>query len=66
MSFSCDVTQPIDLKEFRKQIAGEAERFIIAQVKKKLALSQIDLAKFFGIDPKTLRAKIRGRRPIGL
>ena len=59
LSFSCDVTQPIDLKEFKKGIAAEAERFIIAEVKKRVSLSQAELAKFLGMDPKTLRAKVR-------
>lgn len=66
LSFSCDVTQPIDLKEFKKRIATEAERFIISEVKKRFALSQTDLAEFLGIDTKTLRAKTGSQKPISL
>lgn len=59
LSFTCDITQPIDLKEFKKKIAAEAESSMITEVKKRLSLSQLDMAKFLGIDPKTLRTKVR-------
>jgi two-component system response regulator AtoC len=59
LSFSCDVTHPIDLKKFKQKIAAEAERLIIAETRKRLSLNQMDLAKFLGIDPKTLRAKVK-------
>lgn len=58
LSLSCDVTQPIDLKEFKKSVAEEAERLVIAEVKKRFSFSQTQLAKFLCIDPKTLRAKV--------
>jgi len=35
------------------------ERLIINEVKKKNSLNQTELAKFLGIDPKTLRSKIK-------
>lgn len=60
LSYTCDVTRPIDLKEFKKRIAAEAERFIITEVKKNASLSQLELAKFLGLDPKTLRTKVGG------
>jgi len=62
MGFSWDVTQPIDLKGVKKRVAVEAERVIITEVKKKTSFSQIELARFFGLDPKTLRARIRAIR----
>jgi DNA-binding NtrC family response regulator len=61
LSFNCDVTQPIDLKKFKQKIAAEAETFIISEVRERLSLNQTDLAKFLGIDPKTLRAKARSK-----
>lgn len=57
VKFSCDVTQPIDLKKLKDEVSSEAERLIIAEAKKRLALNQTELASFFGIDPKTLRSK---------
>jgi len=64
LSFSCNVTQPMDLKELKRTIAAEAERSIIAEVKKQFSFSQMDLAKFLGIDRKTLRARIGGKKEI--
>jgi DNA-binding NtrC family response regulator len=59
LGFSCDITQPIDLKELKNTIAAEVEGLIITEVKKTHSLSQTDMAKFLGIDPKTLRSKER-------
>jgi two-component system response regulator AtoC len=62
LSFACDVTKPIDLKELRRRIASDVERAIIAEVKRRHSLSQTELASFLGLDPKTLRAKSKMRR----
>jgi len=59
LNFSCDVTQPIDLKEFKRRIAAEAERSVIAEVRRRSLLTQTELAKFLSLDPKTLRAKVK-------
>jgi len=58
LTFSCDVTRPIDLKKFKQKIETEAEGLIIAEVKKRVSLSQTELAEFLSLDPKTLRAKV--------
>lgn len=54
-----DIRQSIDLKRVKEEAAGKVERHLIAEVKKKLPLNQTELAKFLGIDPKTLRSKER-------
>jgi len=58
LSFGCDVTKPMDLKKLGQKVAAEAERYVIAEVRKRVTLSQTELAKFLGLDPKTLRAKV--------
>jgi two-component system response regulator AtoC len=59
LGFSCDITKPIDLKELKNTIAAEVEGLVITEVKKTHNLSQTDMARFLGIDPKTLRSKER-------
>lgn len=62
LSFNFDFTQPLDLKKFREKVVSEAERFIIAEAKKRISFNQTELAKFFSIDPKTLRSKGGGKK----
>ena len=57
LNISCNFTNHIDLKELGKKIVAEFENRIIIEVKRKLSLNQAELAKFFGIDTKTLRTK---------
>jgi len=59
LEFGCNVSKPIDLKKIKKKVAEEAEEQIIAQMKKRNSLNQIELARFLGIDPKTLRSKMK-------
>jgi len=59
LEFGCSVSKPIDLKKIKKKVAEEAEEQIITQMKKRNSLNQIEMAKFLGIDPKTLRSKIK-------
>ena len=60
LEVGCSTEDPIDLKKIKREIEGKAERLIIAEVKKKRAsLNQTELAKFLGIDTKTLRSKIK-------
>jgi len=59
LEFGCSISKPIDLKNIKKKVAEEAEKRIIIEVKKKNSLNQTELAKFLGIDPKTLRSKIK-------
>lgn len=62
LNFSYDITKPIDLKNFKKMIAAEAEVLIINAVKKRLSVNQMELSKFLSIDPKTLRTKSKNKR----
>jgi len=59
LKFGCNVSKPIDLKKIKEKLAERAERLIITEVKKRVSLNQSELAKFLGIDPKTLRSKIK-------
>lgn len=65
LDYRCDISQPFDLKALSRRIALDAEHRLIAAVQQRLSLTQTALAKFLGIDPKTLwnrkkRAKSRG------
>ena len=59
LELGCSTEGPIDLKKIKKKLAERAERLIISEVKKRVSLNQTELAKFLGIDPKTLRSKIK-------
>jgi len=50
---------PVDLKKIKKKVAEKIERLIINEVRKKTLLNQTELAKYLGIDPKTLRSKMK-------
>lgn len=58
LKFGCNTDKPIDLKKIKRKLAERAERLIITEVKKRVSLNQTELAKFLGLDPKTLRSKI--------
>lgn len=57
LNISCNFTNHIDLKELEKKIVEEFESRIITEAKRRFSLNQTELAKFLGIDSKTLRAK---------
>jgi len=59
LKINCNLSKPIDLKKMKKKVAAEAEKLIIAEVKKRVSLNQTELAEFLGIDAKTLRSKIK-------
>lgn len=60
LKVGCSTEDSIDLKKIKREVAGKAERLIITEVKKKrVSLNQTELAKFLGIDTKTLRSKIK-------
>jgi DNA-binding NtrC family response regulator len=61
LKFSCDVTNPLDLKELSRNVATEAEKLVIKEVSQRLLLNQAEIAKFLSIDPKTLRSKLPKR-----
>jgi len=54
---------PIDLKKIKKRIVEEIEKLIIAEIRKKTSLNQLQLAKFLNVDPKTLRTKLKKISP---
>jgi DNA-binding NtrC family response regulator len=57
MNISCDVTKQINLKDLEKKLTTKFEDSIIIEIQKRFALNRTELAKFLGIDPKTLRAR---------
>lgn len=57
LRYCCNSTGSIDLKKIKHQAAAEAERQLLAAVQKQFSLTQIELARFLHIDPKTLRSK---------
>jgi len=59
LKFGCGTNKPINLKKIKRKLAERAEKLIINEVKKRVSLNQTELAKFLGIDPKTLRSKIK-------
>lgn len=59
LKFGCNTDKPINLKKIKRKLAERAERLIITEVKKRVSLNQTELAKFLGVDPKTLRSKIK-------
>ena len=62
LNFCCDVSQPLNLKKLVKNIEAETEKFLITEVKNRYSMNQAELAKFLGLDPKTLRAKVKGEK----
>jgi len=59
LNINCDIMKHIDLKELENKIVAGFEKRIITEVQKRHSLNQTELAKFFGVDPKTLRTKTR-------
>ena len=54
-----DLGGPINLKEVKGEIAHQAEMQVIAAARRARPWRKHDLAKFLGIDPKTLRHRER-------
>jgi two-component system response regulator AtoC len=59
LNFKCDIMKPVNLKKLDKKIIAEVEKLVIMEVKKHNSISQLEMASFFGLDPKTLRAKLK-------
>ncbi|MBD3180822.1 response regulator [Candidatus Poribacteria bacterium] len=59
LNFSCDISRPIDIKDLGKKMATEAEMAVISAIMRNNSMTQLELAKFLNLDPKTLRAKIK-------
>ena len=50
---------PIDLKRIKEWAGREAEKQVILEIQKRGCLSQQELARILGVDPKTLRSRLR-------
>lgn len=59
IKFGFDMEKGIHLKELTAKAAEAAERKIIDEVMKKKKFTPAQLAEFLGVDPKTLRAKLK-------
>jgi DNA-binding NtrC family response regulator len=54
-----DPAQPINLKQIKEWVGREAERHVILELQKRTHLSQQELARILGVDPKTLRSRLK-------
>jgi transcriptional regulator with PAS, ATPase and Fis domain len=57
LDFTYDINNPVNLKKIKKEIAIEVEDQIITAIKEQHSLNQSELARFLGVDPKTLWSK---------
>lgn len=53
------LTQPIDLKQIKEWAGREAERHVIRELQKRTHASRQQLARILGVDPKTLRSRLK-------
>ena len=51
--------QGVSLKAFGSEAAEQAERMLLASMVEREPCTYVQLAKLLGVDPKTLRAKLR-------
>jgi len=51
--------QEVNLKAFASEAAEQAERILLASMLQRERCAYVQLAKLLGVDPKTLRAKLR-------
>ena len=59
IKFGFDLEKGIHLKELSAKAAEDAERKIIREVMNKKKFTRAQLAEFLGVDPKTLRSKLK-------
>ncbi len=59
LGFRCNLESPLNLNHIKESAGREVERKVIQEVCKRKHLSQRELAKYLGIDPKTLRSRLR-------
>lgn len=59
LNLNCDLGAPIDLKSIKEWAGVQAETQIIQEVQRKVRLTKGELAKFLGVDPKTLRSRLK-------
>ena len=57
LRYRYNLDNPLDLKQIKHQAAVETERQLLAAMHKQHPLTQMELARFLHIDPKTLRSK---------
>lgn len=53
------LTQPIDLKQIKEWAGREAEKQVIRELQKRTHASRQQLARILGVDPKTLRSRLK-------
>jgi DNA-binding NtrC family response regulator len=51
--------EPIDLKQIKEWAGREAEKHVIRELQKRTRASRQQLARILGVDPKTLRARLK-------
>jgi DNA-binding NtrC family response regulator len=56
---SAGLTQPIDLKQIKEWAGREAEKHVIRELQKRTHGSRQQLARILGVDPKTLRSRLK-------
>jgi DNA-binding NtrC family response regulator len=54
LDLTYDISRQINLKNIKKEITAEIENQIIVAVQKRHSLKQLELAKFLGVDAKTI------------
>ncbi|MEI7893089.1 MAG: sigma-54 dependent transcriptional regulator [Myxococcales bacterium] len=59
IELDCQLDRQIDLKAFGLQAASQAERFLLETMVHRRRISSAQMAKLLGVDPKTLRSKLR-------
>ncbi len=58
-ALALDRPGPIDLKRIKERAGREAEKQVILEIQRRGGMSQQELARVLGVDPKTLRSKLR-------
>jgi DNA-binding NtrC family response regulator len=53
------LAQPLDLKRVKEWAGREAQMHIIVELQKRGRMTRQELARFLGVDPKTLRARLK-------
>jgi DNA-binding NtrC family response regulator len=56
---SSELAQPLDLKRVKEWAGREAQMHIIVELQKRGRMTRQELARFLGVDPKTLRARLK-------
>ena len=58
-ALALDPAGPIDLKRVKEWAGREAEKHVIMEIQKRAGMNQQQLARVLGVDPKTLRSRLR-------